>query len=81
MSWVTCMFLIEHVKKHWYSVILLNSLLMLASHKKLRSRIGMRNLRNSGKNDAELNQVPADDAGKAAYKSKLRAQLQKEGRL
>jgi len=54
---------------------------LLQSHKKLRSRIGMRNLRDKRGNGVDSESVPADESAKAAYKSKLRAKLQSEGRL
>lgn len=53
---------------------------LLTSHKKLRSRIGMREVREKRKkteNGVDL----GDEAEKAAYKAKLRAALRAEGRL
>lgn len=54
---------------------------LLDSHKKLRSRIGMRELREKRANE-EPDQVSLlDEASQQAYKSKLRAQLRASGRL
>ena len=54
---------------------------LLASHRKLRARIGMRKAREKPENAPELATVPGTDAEKAEYKRQLRAKLQKEGRL
>ncbi len=55
---------------------------LLDQHRKLRARISMRKLRSERKEDDILTgPVPVDEAGKAAYKSTLRAQLRKSGRL
>lgn len=53
------------------------------SHKKLRSRIGMRRLREKRKDPENGldSSPPADEAGRAAYKATLRNKLKSEGRL
>lgn len=53
------------------------------SNKKLRSRIGMRSVRekrSQAGNGVDSN-PPADEAGRAAYKATLRNKLKQEGRL
>lgn len=54
---------------------------LLKSHKKLRSRIGMRANRQvkSEPNGFDNDAPPADDAGKAAYKAKFRAEMKRKG--
>lgn len=54
---------------------------LLESHKKLRSRIGMRKVREARKDEPESGPVPTNEAEKAAYKARIRKQLQREGRL
>jgi len=55
---------------------------LLTSHKKLRSRIGMRQLRDKPKaNGVDSDAPPADEAGRAAYKSRLRNELKQKGML
>lgn len=54
---------------------------LLKSHKKLRSRIGMRENRAKASNGVDSGTVPAGDAEKAAYKSALRQQLREKGML
>lgn len=58
---------------------------LLTSHKKLRSRIGMRELRSKDKPengaDGEPDMFRIDDAQKAAYKNRLRQDLLKRGLL
>jgi len=53
---------------------------LLDSHKKLRSRIGMRNIRKSRENGADLTPM-SSDADKSAYKATLRAKLRSTGQL
>lgn len=54
---------------------------LLKSHKKLRSRIGMRENRARAGNGVDSGTVPASDSEKAAYKSKLRNDLRAKGLL
>lgn len=55
---------------------------LLESHRKLRSRIGMRITRENRKeNGLESETPPPDEAGRAGYKAKLREKLRKDGRL
>ncbi len=56
---------------------------LLRSHKKLRARIGMRIGRQEKANgvDSDSKEPPTDEATRAAYKSRLREKLRKEGRL
>ncbi len=54
---------------------------LLESHRKLRSRIGMRKIRQKRQDDVNSDSVPSGEAEKARYKAALRAQLQREGRL
>lgn len=59
---------------------------LLSSHKKLRSRIGMRELRSKDKPeengaDGEPDMFRIDEAQKAAYKNRLRQDLLKRGLL
>lgn len=55
---------------------------LLASHKKLRSRIGMRNLREKRGNGVDLDKpAPAGEADRASYKSRLREQAKQRGLL
>lgn len=56
---------------------------LLSSHRKLRSRIGMREVREKRKNgDDRENEVDlTDEAQKAAYKARMRADLRKRGML
>lgn len=54
---------------------------LLKSHKKLRSRIGMRLNREAKKTENGFDNAspPADDVGKAAYKAKFRADMKRKG--
>lgn len=55
---------------------------LLKSVRKLGARARMRAGRQNGANETELGEsAPAEEAGRAAYKSKLREKLRKEGRL
>lgn len=54
---------------------------LLTSHKKLRARIGMRNTRQKAGNGVDSTVAPADEAGRAAYKSQLRADAKSKGLL
>lgn len=55
---------------------------LLESHKKLRSRIGMRNLREKRGNGVDLDaSPPAGEADRASYKSKLRDLAKQRGLL
>ena len=54
---------------------------LLDSHKKLRSRIGMRNLRQKRGNGVDSEPVPASDADRAAYKARLREDAKTKGLL
>ena len=54
---------------------------LLTSHKKLRARIGMRAGREKRTNGASPDTVPSDEAGRAAYKSQLRADAKQRGLL
>lgn len=56
---------------------------LLASHKRLRSKYGMRDLRERRKNgdDTDNPDLFADDERKAAQKAKLRAQAKRDGLL
>lgn len=54
---------------------------LLSSHKKLRSRIGMRNLREKRGNSVDSMTVPASDADRAAYKAELRDKATAKGLL
>jgi len=54
---------------------------LLKSHKKLRSRITMRENRAKAPNGIDSDSVPADEAAKAAYKNSLRSELRKQGKL
>ena len=53
---------------------------LLDSHKKLRARIGMRNIRNKRENGADLTPM-STDAEKSTYKANLRAKLRASGQL
>ena len=58
---------------------------LMASHKTLRSRVGMREVRDKRKNGADadeatdLGPLPMDDEAKTAYKVGLRAEARKQG--
>lgn len=57
---------------------------LLTSHKRLRSRIGMREHRKKrpgGSDDASLGHVPTDEVEKARYKAQLRADMKAKGLL
>ena len=54
---------------------------LLTSHKKLRSRITMRENRAKPANGIDSTSVPADETAKAAYKAELRKKLRAEGKL
>lgn len=54
---------------------------LLTSHKKLRSRIGMREHRVNGKADDLPAAAPADESGRAAYKQQLRDKAKRNGWL
>ncbi len=57
---------------------------LLRSHKRLRARIGMREVRakrKNAENGVDLDAKPVSDAEKAEYKANLRSQLRAEGRL
>lgn len=55
---------------------------LLSSHKKLRSRIGMRKTRADAKaNGVDSETPPADEAGRAQYKARLRNDLKTKGML
>ena len=54
---------------------------LLESHKKLRSRIGMRELRDKKAEAATETPDLLDEGSKSAYKSELRKQLRASGRL
>jgi len=54
---------------------------LLESHKKLRSRIGMRKTREKRSNGVDSDAVPADESARVVYKNQLRAKLKQEGRL
>jgi len=56
---------------------------LLASHKRLRSKYGMRDLRERKKNgqDEETEEMFPDDDKKAAYKAKLRNECRAKGLL
>lgn len=56
---------------------------LLAMHKRLRSRIGMREKRerDAASNGADGDAVPSDAAAKAAYKQRLRHDLKAKGLL
>jgi len=54
------------------------------SNKKLRARIGMRSVREKRKaaeNGVDSDVIPADEAGRLAYKKRLRAELKAKGQL
>lgn len=54
---------------------------LLTSHKKLRSRIGMREHRVNGKADELPAAAPADESGRAQYKHALRDKAKRNGWL
>ena len=57
---------------------------LIAAHKRLRSRIGMRELREKKKsshNGAERGSVPQDPGQKAAYKQQFRTEMREKGML
>lgn len=54
---------------------------LLTSHKKLRSRIGMREHRVNGKADDLPAAAPADESGRAQYKHALRDKAKRNGWL
>lgn len=54
---------------------------LLTSHKKLRSRIGMRENRAKGSNGVLSGDVPMTDSEKSAYKAALRNDLRARGLL
>lgn len=55
---------------------------LLTSHKKLRSRIGMREVREKRGNGVNSSSAPPDsEAGRAEFKSRLRLQCKERGLL
>jgi hypothetical protein len=54
---------------------------LMTSHKKLRARIGMRAGREKRNNGQSGDVVPSDEAGRAAYKTALRADAKAKGLL